>query len=295
MTPPAETGVDGVALPAHAVGALEAARAALGAAAGEGDVAIVTLVALPTADAGGSPVLRPGARLLVGGGAVRGSLGDAALDGRAAALARDALGAPGARLVEVEAPGGRARLFVESHAATAELVIAGAGHIALPLAQLGVQLGFRVRVLDDREAFTGADRFPAGVRVTRADFTDAFRDVPVGPRSYVVLVTRAHRYDFDCLSQLLDRPEPPAYVGMIGSRRRVKAALLALLRGGVPRDRLAAIHAPVGLDIGAETPEEIAVSIAAELVAVRRGAPLEAALARRERVLDRLLPEGEET
>ncbi|HUH12131.1 MAG TPA: XdhC family protein [Longimicrobiales bacterium] len=276
------------------VSALEAARAALAAAAGEGAVAIVTLVEHDPEAGHADARLAPGARVLVSAAGARGTLGEEALDLRAEALGREALATPAARLVEVEAPEGRARLFVESHDATQELIIAGAGHIALPLAGLGLQLGFRVRVLDDREAFTAPERFPPGVTVTRADFTDAFRDVPVGPRSYVVLVTRAHRYDFDCLSQLLERPEPPAYVGMIGSRRRVKAALLALLRAGVERERLARIHAPVGLDIGAETPEEIAVSIAAELVAVRRDAPLEGTLARRERVLERLLPDEEE-
>ena len=104
----------------------------------------------------------------------------------------------------------------------------------------------------------------------RMDFADPFRDVPIGPRTHVLLVTRAHKYDFDCLEHLLTRDPLPHYIGMIGSRRRVRATFQALLEAGIPRERVARVSAPVGLDIGAETPEEIAVSIAAELVALRR-------------------------
>ena len=166
----------------------------------------------------------------------------------------------------------------------------------MPLARLGAMLGFRVTVLDDREEFADEARFPEAARVIRADFADPFRDLRIGRRSYVVLVTRAHRYDFDCLSHLLQAtPDPtarPRYVGMIGSRRRVRAAFEALLEAGYTRAQLETVHAPIGLDIGAETPEEIAVSIAAEIIHVRSGhqgntAPRSAL----ERVAHRLIPE----
>jgi xanthine dehydrogenase accessory factor len=124
------------------------------------------------------------------------------------------------------------------------------------------------------------------------NFADPFRGLAIGPRTYIVLVTRAHRYDFDCLKQLIELEAEPRYIGMIGSRRRVRAAFHALLEAGIPRERLARVRAPLGLDIGAETPEEIAVSIAAELIAVRRGgSALVASLSARENVLERLLPE----
>lgn len=285
------------------VTAVDAARAALAAYAGGPAVAVATRLDGAAA----------GRRLLCfETGEARGSLGTAELDARALTLARRALdgGEPATASVD------GVRLYVESHRAPEALIIVGAGHIAVPLARLGVMLGYRVTVLDDREDFATPARFPAEADVRRADFSDPFHGVAIGPRSHVLLVTRAHRYDFDCLRRLLDGDVVPRYIGMIGSRRRVKAAFRALLDAGVPRERLARVSAPVGLDIGAETPEEIAVSIAAELVWLRRagsgardgsvpGAALRAGaeagargaagvptLSEKERVLDRLLPEG---
>ena len=149
-------------------------------------------------------------------------------------------------------------------------------------------------VLDDREEFATTERFAPDVAVRNADFaTDPFAGVPIDECTYVALVTRGHRWDFDCLRRLLARPVQPRYIGMIGSRRRVRAALQALIDSGIPREQLAGLHAPIGLDIGAETPAEIAVSIAAELIAVRHQATDAPTLASRERVLERLLaPEG---
>jgi xanthine dehydrogenase accessory factor len=145
-----------------------------------------------------------------------------------------------------------------------------------------------VVVLDDREDFVTSDRFPDASRVLRVDFADPFSATRPAPADFVVLVTRAHRYDFDCLLRLVDREPLPRYIGMVGSRRRIRAAFRAVLDAGVPAERLATIHAPIGVDIGAETPEEIAVAIAAELVAVRRGAPAGGSLRDRERVVERL-------
>lgn len=214
--------------------------------------------------------------------------------------AAGAASSPTAR-AEVSSPTARtavsspAALYVETHRAPERLIVVGAGHIAVPLAGLGVQCGFRVLVLDDREEFATAERFADGVEVRRAAFDDAdpFDGVPIDTRTSIALVTRGHRWDFDCLTRLLDAPARPRYIGMIGSRRRVRAAFLALRRAGVPRRELAAIHAPIGLDIGAETPAEIAVSIMAELIQVRRGGESES-LARRARVLERLLPPSAE-
>jgi xanthine dehydrogenase accessory factor len=167
----------------------------------------------------------------------------------------------------------------------------GAGHIAVPLAELGTRLGFSVTVLDDREEFATAERFAPEVRVMRSDFAiDPFAGVHIDGRTYVALVTRGHRWDFDCLQRLVAAAVRPRYVGMIGSRRRVRAALQALLRAGVARDVLATVRAPIGLEIGAETPAEIAVSITAEMIAVRHGVDVQSITAR-ERVLERLLPE----
>jgi xanthine dehydrogenase accessory factor len=132
-------------------------------------------------------------------------------------------------------------------------------------------LGFRATVLDDRPEFATRERFPEADSVLRADFSDPFREVRIASDTHLVLVTRGHKYDFEALRDVLHRPELPAYVGMIGSRRRTRAALEQLARDGIGDERLRAVHAPIGLDLGAETPEEIAVAVAAELVMVLRG------------------------
>lgn len=232
-----------------------------------------------------------GRRLLVAeDGAELGSLGTSALDAAARTLAATLLDA-GDAVTEVT---DGTTLFATPYHPSERLVIVGAGHIAVPLAGLGVRLGFEVLVLDDREEFATAERFPDEAEVSRCDFAaDPFAGVRIDTRTYVALVTRGHRWDFDCLQRLVAARARPRYIGMIGSRRRVRAALLALRRAGVPREVLERIRAPIGLEIGAETPEEIAVSIAAEMVAVRRGVGIES-MTTRERVLDRLLPEGEE-
>jgi xanthine dehydrogenase accessory factor len=261
----------------------EAAAAASAAAAGGAPVAIVVGIA---------PAAIAGMRLLrFEGGRVRGSFGEPAIDAAAIDLADAALAGGTAGLHPCPAAGA---LYVEAHRAPERLVIVGAGHIAVPLAALGAGCGFRVTVLDDREAFATAERFDPAVDVRRADFEgDPFAGTTIDARSYVALVTRGHRWDFDCLTRLIEATARPRYIGMIGSRRRVRAAFIALRRAGVGRDVLAGIHAPIGLDIGAETPAEIAVSIMAELIQVRRGGGAES-LTRRERVLERLLPAAEE-
>ncbi len=239
----------------------------------------------------------PGERLLLDAdGTVQGTLGDDALDARATELARALLARGGVAYETVHTPAGEAQLFFEAHQAPERRVIVGAGHISVPLATIGSELGFRVLVLDDREEFATEERFAPGVTVQRADFeTDPFAGVTIDDRTYVALVTRGHRWDFDCLRRLLAHTVRPRYIGMIGSRRRIRAAFQALVDAGVPREQLATLHAPIGLDINAETPAEIAVSIAAELVAVRRQATNVPTLTARERVLERLVTPQEAT
>jgi xanthine dehydrogenase accessory factor len=216
----------------------------------------------------------PASRVLVfADGSVRGSFGDPALDAAALELAREISG--GSALSRTITLGAVTHtLYLETHTPTERLIVVGAGHIAVPLAALGVMLDFRVTVLDDREEFATEERFAEGVEVRRADFvTDPFADVVIDGRTYIALVTRGHRWDFDCLTRLLNLSTKPRYIGMIGSRRRVRAAFEALEAAHIDRERLGHIHAPIGLGINADTPAEIAVSIAAEIVAVRRNAP----------------------
>lgn len=224
-----------------------------------------------------------GARMLVfRAGESAGTLGSADLDDAARALART--------VFDAREPGLADGLFAELHTPAQQLVIFGAGHIAVPLAELGVRLGFAVVVLDDREEFASAARFPAEARVQPLDLADPLRGLTIDANTYVVLVTRAHKHDFDLLRAMLALPAQPRYIGMIGSRRRIRAAFTALLEGGSSKEQLAAVHAPVGLDIGAETPAEIAVSIAAEIIRVRRGGSA-ASLGSEERVLERFFAE----
>lgn len=254
----ARGGVDGALSAAEALGHARRALAGTGP-----PVVAVTAV---------GPEALAGARMCVWADRHAGTLGDRALDEAAVRAARAAL-AEGTRpgVATLEAGALTAEVYLEPHHPPPSLVIVGAGHVARPLCHLGALLGFRVTVLDDRPDFATHERFPEAAEVRRADFSDPLRDVETGPRTWLVLVTRGHKYDFEALREVLRRPALPAYVGMIGSRRRTRAALQALASDGVPAERLAAVHAPLGLDVGAETPEEIAVAVAAELVLVRRG------------------------
>ena len=270
------------ALDTGRLGALDEARDVLAALDADRPIAVATRLDGPDA----------GARLLVDAEGARGTLGEEALDREAAAAARAALDAGGYETETITL--GTARVLVDVHRPTPALFVVGAGHISVPLARIAAIAGFRVTVLDDREDFANATRFEHDARVLRMDLTRPFAAARPGRDAYVVLVTRAHRYDYDCLRDLLAHDPLPRYVGMIGSRRRVRAAFHALLEGGIARERIARVRAPLGLDIGAQTPEEIAVSVVAEMVAVRRGAAQRedagAPLATREAVLDRFFP-----
>lgn len=265
---------------ADAISAAQAARQALAALEGGTPVALVTIVQGPVDDA-------VGRRLVVTTDDVTGTLGSARLDTQAAELAREVLATRACGIRELELNGETWALYVESQYAAPELIVVGAGHVGQALSRFGATLGFRVSVIDDRPEFASRERFPEATRVQVVSYEDPFRDIIIGAESYVVLVTRGHKYDYDCILQLLKREAQPAYLGMIGSRRRVRATFEALVRDGVDPRRLAQVHAPIGLDIGAETPEEIALAIAAELVAVRRGGS-GGVLSGKERVLDRV-------
>ena len=250
--------------------AAEAVRLAREALEGGEPMAGVTVIEA-RADGGEAACPLPGARMAVWRDRSRGTLGDPALDQAAAAFAREVLAGARVATREVEAGGATVTLYAEPHRAPPELVIVGAGHIARPLCRVGALLGFRVTVLDDRPEFATRERFPEAAEVRRADFSEPLKGVPMGPGTHLVLVTRGHKYDYEALRDVLQRPELPAYLGMVGSRRRTRAALEQLAREGIDPARIAAIRAPVGLDVHAETPEEIAIAIAAELVLLRRG------------------------
>jgi xanthine dehydrogenase accessory factor len=150
------------------------------------------------------------------------------------------------------------------------LYIFGAGHVARPTAHLAAMVGFGVEVLDDRSEFTAAGRFPEAAAVhTIASFDAAFENLAVSGDTYIIIVTRGHLHDRTVLAQALKTPAK--YIGMIGSRRKRDAIYDSLRADGFTDADIARVHSPIGLAIGADTPEEIAVSIVAELVAVRAG------------------------
>lgn len=202
-----------------------------------------------------------GQRLLYTEGGLVGSLGHPDLD--AELLAR--LPGQGHR---VETVGGH-EIFVELLEAPPVLIIAGAGHIARPLTRMATMCGYEVTVVDDRPVFADLKWFPEAARVVCQPFEAFFQALEVTPRVHIVLVTRGHKHDEACLRAVLRQPW--GYLGMIGSRRRTGAVFADLAGEGVPDQILRKIHAPIGLDLGAETPEEIAVSILAELIRERRG------------------------
>jgi xanthine dehydrogenase accessory factor len=159
--------------------------------------------------------------------------------------------------------------FVDILGQAPDLVIAGAGHIARPFCEMASICGYRVAVVDDRGDYARSDFFPRAQRVICDDFARAFQEYPWGSLSHVVLITRGHKHDEECLRQLIGKEL--AYIGMIGSRRRTRAVLDELAAEGVRPEWLTKIYAPIGIDIGAQTPEEISVAILAEMINVRRG------------------------
>ncbi|WP_096435151.1 XdhC family protein [Alteribacter populi] len=159
--------------------------------------------------------------------------------------------------------------YVEMYEAPPHLIITGAGHVGEPVAKLGKMLNFYVTVVDDRTEFANQKKFPDVDEVVCCDsFLSYFNNVPISSRTYVLLLTRGHQFDVMSLQELLKRKESAGYIGMIGSRRRI-AGVFEQLRDDFPDETFDNIFTPVGIDIGAQTPEEISVSIMAEILKVK--------------------------
>ena len=218
-----------------------------------------------------------GAKLLVAPDATcHGTLGSQRLDrvARAEAAATIEHGEP--RLAQYLADGSpaprRSRAYVqllyEPLLPPDRLLVVGAGHIAVPLHEVGKILGFEVIVVDDRADFATRERFPRADEVRCIPFGTVPLNIAIDRTTYLVLVTRAHEHDEEVLRQVADSPAP--YIGMIGSKRRVITVYRRLLEEGVTQEQLRRIYAPVGLTINARTPQEIAVAVMAEIVSVKR-------------------------
>jgi xanthine dehydrogenase accessory factor len=165
--------------------------------------------------------------------------------------------------------GGTLEIFVEPILPQPVLTIFGGGHVSIALALAAHTAGFAIAIVDDRETFANKERFPMAAEVFTS-YEEAFEKVKPSASSYLVIVTRGHRDDMRVLGWAAQTNA--RYIGMIGSKRKVLSVYEALEREGIPIEKLARVHAPVGLEIGALTPEEIAISITAELIAVRRNA-----------------------
>lgn len=166
--------------------------------------------------------------------------------------------------------GGTLDIFLEPILPAANLYIFGAGHVALNLYKTASHAGFDVTVVDDRDSYANRDRFPDAKEVIADDFERAMARLTVNDSAYVVIVTRGHHDDMRVLRWAVE--SPARYIGMIGSRRKTIAIFRELVKEGIAEGRFDRVHAPVGLDIGAVTPEEIAIAITAELIALRRHA-----------------------
>ena len=148
------------------------------------------------------------------------------------------------------------------------LVVVGGGHVGYFVARFGKMAGFQLTIIDDREDFANEERFPEADTILNGDYIDSLHSFDIDENTYFVLVTRGHKQDELSLREIIN--SHAGYIGMIGSRRRVGAVLKHMHEEGVPLEALQRIHTPIGLDIGAETPEEIAISIVAELIMNRR-------------------------
>ncbi len=160
-------------------------------------------------------------------------------------------------------------VFLEPFFQKERLILFGGGHIALPLTKMGAMTGFRVTVVDDRPSFANTDRFPEAEEVICDEFSHAFERLQIGPNDFLVVITRGHRHDEVCLREILRLPET-IYTGMIGSKRRVATVFEYLKQEGFEAERIGRICSPIGLPIGSVTPEEISISILAEVIKRKR-------------------------
>ena len=238
--------------------------------------ALVTIVATH-----GSTPQRVGAKMLVyADGRIVGTIGGGCYENDAFWKAREAIANRRPQLLHYELAddfaqetglicGGQMDVYIEPIEPSPELYIIGAGHVGFHLARLAHEVGFRVTVVDDREKFANAERFPTAGEIVVDDIPGWMARTRLPPHAYAVIVTRGHTNDLEALRALA--PHDLRYLGLIGSRAKVARIFDALKTDGTPDEYLERVHAPIGLDIGAVTPQEIAVSILAELIAVKHG------------------------
>ena len=166
--------------------------------------------------------------------------------------------------------GGQLNVYVEPVLPIPRALIFGAGHISKSLSKVATLAGFATTVIDNRETYANQERFPEAAEVIAAEYEEVFPQLPANDSTYVIIVTRGHRDDMRVLRWAVS--QPLRYIGMIGSKRKTLEVAKHLRREGISAESLARVHAPMGLDIGAVTPEEIAVAVVAEMIRRRRHA-----------------------
>ena len=212
------------------------------------------------------------ARLVVReNGESSGTLGDPALDRAAVERALDVMLRATSRTEVVDASGTRERLFFELHGPATTLLIFGAGQVAIPLVRLAKVLGWHTVVVDGRERFATRERFPDADDIRVGLLADIAAELKYDASTFVILVAHDYKFEVPVLRVVLERD--PAYIGLLGNRSRGAAVLRFLAEEGIGAEQLARVHVPIGLDIGARTPPEIALSVLAEALAVRNGRP----------------------
>jgi len=248
------------------------------------EVALVTIVSST-----GSTPQRVGAKMLVySDGRMVGTIGGGCYENEAFWKAREAIQSRKPLTMSFELNddfaqesglvcGGQMDVFIEPVEAAPALYVFGAGHVGYFVGKMAHDVGFRVHVVDDREKFANAERFGQGIEVVVDDIPTWLQAHQLPATAYAVILTRGHRHDLDALRALT--AHPLRYLGLIGSKAKVKRIYDALREEGITVDQLRAVHAPIGLDIGAITPQEIAVSIVAELIAVKHGKTAEPTVA----------------
>ena len=224
----------------------------------------------------GSAPGKPGARMIVKtDGSTVGTIGGGAIEKRITEEALTMMQGRGTRLLTYELKdigmvcGGGMSVFLEPLIDAPPLIIFGAGHIGFALSKITKMLGFTTAVVDNRPEFANEGKLPWADRVIADDYQKALHDLSYSDTTYVVILTHRHTHDFEILEHCIRQPF--SYLGMIGSRKKVDKALEQLREKGVDEETIKRIHAPIGMNIGAESPQELAVAIAAQLVAVRSG------------------------
>jgi len=242
--------------------------------------ALVTVIATE-----GSTPQKAGAKMLVfADGRIVGTIGGGCVEAEMVTRARQTIGNGRTQIAGYDLTpdqagedglvcGGRMQVFIEPVEGTPTLCVFGAGHVAQPLARMAKAAGFRVEVADDRVKFANRELFPDADQIVVDGFAEAAARMSLGRNTYAVVVTRGHKGDADALQAVLGKGL--RFVGLLGSKPKAVHVFAQLEERGVPLSELASVHVPIGVDIGAVTPEEIAVSILAEMIAVRRGVPAE--------------------